>query len=82
MPDADWWAKVARDRPGGEDREAEPSVETVTDEELREVENEARSFLVPGGRAEPAGPFKVTEAQRVIARVVFSIAGELRPPAL
>ena len=42
------------------------------------MESEARSFLVPGGRRDPANSFKVTEAQRVIARVVFSIAGELR----
>lgn len=78
MPDAGWWAKVARDRPRGEDRAAAPGVEAVTDDELREVESEARSFLVPGGRLPPDESFKVTESQRVIARVVFSIAGELR----
>lgn len=77
-PDADWWRKVAADRPGGEDPAGEPSVDAVTDEELREVESEARSFLVPGGRPSPEGSFKVTEAQRVVARIVFSIAGELR----
>lgn len=62
MPDADWWAKVARDLPGGEDQPGEPNVAAVTDNELLEVESEARSFLVPGGRAEPDGPFIVTAA--------------------
>jgi len=33
---------------------------------------------VPGGRVEPEGSLQLTAAQRVIARVVFSIAGELR----
>lgn len=78
MPDSSWWDNVAHDRPGGEHRAAGPSVGLVTDEELREIESEARAFLIPGGRGEPDTLFQVTASQRVIARVVFSMARELR----